>query len=155
VSDSSTERERAVRVRSLTMSDIPRVMEIEQAAFSMPWHAKTFEGLLQRTDTDLVAAERDGKLVGYAVCWTVIDQSELGNVAVAPEARGEGVGRMLMDTAMERIRRRGAVECFLEVRESNQVARSLYLQGGFEQVGHRKRYYSNPVEDALVMRKRL
>lgn len=144
--------EAGLRIRPLAPADLPRVLEIEGAAFSTPWSNSTFRGLLHRGDTDLVAAEREGKLVGYAAAWTVVDQSELGNVAVAEEARGGGVGRALVVGILERIRARGARECFLEVRESNEVAQGLYRRMGFEVVGRRRGYYTRPVEDALVMR---
>ena len=143
------------RIRPMAPADLPRVMEIENACFSTPWKEPTFLGLLRRTDTDLFAAELDGRLVGYAACWTVIDQSELGNVAVAAEARGRGVGGALVDAVIARVRARGAQECFLEVRESNRGAQSLYRHRGFVVVGRRRSYYAHPTEDALVMRLRV
>ena len=143
------------RIRRLTEADLPRVMEIEPACFSMPWKESTFRGLLRRTDTDLYAAEMDGRVVGYAACWTVFDQSELGNVAVAPEARGLGIGGALVDVVVERVKERGAAECFLEVRESNHVAQGIYRDRGFAVVGRRRSYYAAPTEDALVMRLRV
>lgn len=142
----------AFALRPLREADLARVMEIETLCFSTPWKEGTFRGLLSRTDTDLVGAERRNRLVGYAVCWTVVDQSELGNVAVAPEARGSGIGRALVEAVLERLRLRGSRECFLEVRESNRVAQGLYLDLGFETVGRRRAYYTLPTEDALVMR---
>ena len=143
----------AFRLRPLREADLDRVMEIETACFSTPWKESTFRGLLRRADTDLVAAEdEERRLLGYAVCWTVVDQSELGNVAVAGEARGAGVGRALVEAIVERVRARGSRECFLEVRESNAVARALYDDMGFDVVGRRRAYYALPTEDALVMR---
>lgn len=139
-------------IRVLEEADLPRVVEIENASFSTPWREATFRGLLGRTDTDLLAAERAGEFVGYAICWTVADQAELGNVAVARAARGAGVGRRLVEAALGRVRRRGARECFLEVRESNLVAQALYRSLGFAPVGRRRGYYARPTEDALVMR---
>lgn len=144
------------RIRPLREPDLPRVMEIERACFSTPWKEVTFRGLVKRSDSDLLVAEtEDGELVGYAAAWTVIDQSELGNVAVVPDARGAGIGGALVDAVVERIRARGAVECYLEVRASNDAAQSLYRQRGFIVVGRRPRYYSHPTEDALVMRLRV
>lgn len=143
------------RIRPLATDDLGRVLEIENASFSTPWKESTFRGLLRRTDTDLIAAVRGARIVGYAVAWTVVDQAELGNVAVADEVRGEGVGRALVEGIVARVRRRGAGECFLEVRESNEVAQSLYRSMGFEVVGRRRAYYAQPVEDALVMRLRI
>jgi ribosomal-protein-alanine N-acetyltransferase len=139
-------------IRDLRPEDLDAVMEIEVQAFSTPWRRITFAGLLAREDADLLALTERGRLVGYAVCWTVVDQAELGNVAVAPDQRGRGAGRRLVEAALERVRRRGARECFLEVRESNASAQALYRRLGFEVVGRRRRYYDSPVEDALVMR---
>lgn len=144
-----------LRLRALRRDDVPRIMEIERASFSVPWQRNTFDSLLHRHDADLVGAERRGVLVGYAISWTILDEAELGNVAVAPEARGKGVGDTLVHAVLERIRERGATACFLEVRESNLPARRLYQRHGFEAVGMRRAYYSRPVEDALVMRLRL
>jgi [ribosomal protein S18]-alanine N-acetyltransferase len=144
-----------VEIREMTVADLMAVMAIEQTAFSMPWRESTFESLLQRSDADLLAAVDDGRLVGYAVCWTVVDQAELGNVAVDVEWRNRGVGRRLVEAALERARARQAEECFLEVRESNRTAQSLYEKCGFRSIGRRRRYYSNPTEDALVMRAKL
>jgi ribosomal-protein-alanine N-acetyltransferase len=152
VSEQPTPLKTAVEVRSLTEDDLEDVLQIERASFSTPWYESTFRGLLRRADTDMVAALAEGRLVGYAACWTVVDQAELGNLAVAESARGRNVGRTLLAAAMERLRRRGARECFLEVRESNHPAQTLYRQHGFEVVGRRRSYYSRPVEDALVMR---
>ena len=139
-------------IRDMTRTDLMAVMSIEQTSFSMPWRETTFESLLQRSDADLIAAVADGRLVGYAVCWTILEQAELGNVAVDAEWRNRGVGLKLVQAALERVRRRSAEECFLEVRESNRTAQSVYQKCGFRSIGRRRRYYSNPTEDALVMR---
>ncbi len=158
---STIERETAARaartycIRPLCEADLPRVMAIENASFSTPWKEATFRSLLRRTDCDLFVAEADGRVDGYAVAWTVIDQSELGNVAVSDEVRGRGVGGALVDAVIDRIRERGAHECFLEVRESNVTAQAVYRDRGFTVVGRRTRYYASPTEDALVMRLRL
>ena len=147
--------EAGFRVRLLRAADLPRVMEIEVASFSTPWRENTFRGLMRRTDTDLFVAEEAGQVVGYAACWTVVDQSELGNVAVAVEARGRGIGGALVDAVIARVRERGAVELFLEVRESNLGAQRVYRERDFVIVSRRRSYYSSPTEDALVMRLRV
>jgi [ribosomal protein S18]-alanine N-acetyltransferase len=143
------------RIRPLVEDDLQRVMQIEVTSFSTPWRENTFRALMRRTDTDLFVAEVDGLVVGYAAAWTVLDQSELGNVAVLGDSRGRGLGGALVDAVVERVKERGAHELFLEVRESNQGAQRLYADRGFVVVGRRKRYYSAPVEDALVMRLRV
>lgn len=142
-------------VRDLSFGDVPGIMEIERDSFSTPWRETTFEGLLLRRDSDLLGATRLGRLVGYSVAWTIGDQAELGNVAVAASERRQGTGRRLVEAVLERVHARGARECFLEVRESNASAHALYQRCGFEPVGRRRSYYSRPVEDAIVMRRDL
>lgn len=144
-----------VVIRTMRAMDLPQVMEVEYASFSMPWTETTFRGLLRRTDADLFVAEASGRVVGYAALWTVLDQAELGNIAVAPRWRRLGVGTLLLAAVIERARTRGVRELFLEVRVSNGVAQQLYQRHGFERVGERKNYYLEPVEDALVLRKLL
>jgi [ribosomal protein S18]-alanine N-acetyltransferase len=138
--------------RILTLSDLPAIMRIERESFTTPWRELTFQGLLLRADTDLIGSLQGGELVGYAVAWTVEDQAEIGNVAVAPAQRGRGLGRLLVEKILGMVVGRGARQCFLEVRESNLGARRLYEQANFQVVGRRRNYYSKPTEDALVMR---
>lgn len=144
-----------VRIRPLATADLSRVIEIENSSFTTPWRRPTFESLLGRGDSDLIAAEGSDGLTGYAVVWTIVDQAELGNVAVARDRRGRGIGRLLVRSALDCATARGAEDCFLEVRASNLAAQSLYESCGFEVIGRRPRYYTRPVEDALVMRAHL
>lgn len=143
----------ATLIRKMRGADLPRVMEIELATFTMPWSEATFRGLLRRTDSDLYVVDVRGAVAGYAVFWSVTDQGELGNVAVAAEYRGRGLGRKLVETVLERAAERGVREMFLEVRRSNEGAQNLYKTFGFFEVGKRKNYYLEPVEDALIMKK--
>ncbi len=145
-----------VKVRRMEARDLGRVMEIEHQSYTMPWTESTFRGLLRRADADLFVAETvDGEVAGYAVSWAVLDQGELGNVAVAPEWRHRGIAHRLLDAVILRAAERRVKELFLEVRVSNSTARQLYLAYGFRDVGRRRNYYMEPVEDALVMRKDL
>lgn len=143
----------ATLIRKMRGNDLPRVMEIELATFTMPWSEATFRGLLRRSDSDLYVADVRGAVAGYAVFWSVSDQGELGNVAVAADHRGRGLGRKLVETVLARAAERGVREIFLEVRKSNEGAQNLYRTFGFFEVGKRKNYYLEPVEDALIMKK--
>ena len=100
-------------------------------------------------------AEIDSDVVGYLVLWFVTDEGELADLAVDPEYRGRGVGGFLVGRAVDRARARGVRSLFLEVRESNEGALSLYRSRGFHVISVRKGYYSKPREDALVMLKSL
>jgi [ribosomal protein S18]-alanine N-acetyltransferase len=118
----------------------------------MPWSEATFRGLLRRRDAEMVAAEVDGVVIGYAAFWCVVDQGELGNVCLSADWRGHGLGERLVEEVLHRAARRGVREVFLEVRPSNTVARRLYERLRFRPVGRRRNYYQAPVEDAIVLR---
>ena len=143
---------RSIEIRKMRNSDLPKVMLIELATFTMPWGESTFRGLLRRKDSDLLVAEFKGDVAGYAVFWAVMDQGELGNVAVDEEYRGRGIGSKLIKAVLERAHERSVHEIFLEVRKSNVRAQDLYKGFGFTEVGRRKNYYLEPLEDALVMK---
>jgi ribosomal-protein-alanine N-acetyltransferase len=144
-----------IRLRPLEPADLPAVLWIERVSYSVPWSEATFRGLLRRRDADLLVAVAGYEVVGYAIFWTVLDQSELGNVAVAPGWRGRGIGEQLVAEVLRIVGERGVRELFLEVRPSNAPARRLYERFGFTQVGRRRNYYQAPVEDALILRRPL
>jgi ribosomal-protein-alanine N-acetyltransferase len=141
-----------VELRDMTGTDVPAVVGIERASYTMPWSEATFRGLLRRRDAEMVTAESDGAVIGYAAFWCVVDQGELGNVAVSADWRGHGIGARLVEEILRRAARRGVHEVFLEVRPSNTVARGLYERLGFRPVGRRRNYYQAPAEDAIVLR---
>ncbi len=139
-------------LRVMEVSDLPRVMEIERASFSTPWTPATFLGLLGRPDSHLVAAEIEGRVVAYAAFWQVLDQAELGDIAVDPEWRQRGLGALVLQHVLDQATQQGVRELYLEVRESNRTAQRLYERHGFRIVGRRRNYYSGPREDARVLR---
>ena len=144
---------RSLEIRTMRSADLPQVMLIELSTFTMPWSESTFRGLLRRRDSDLFVADVKGEIAGYAVFWAVMDQGELGNVAVDESHRGKGIGSLLIQAVLDRAGDRGVHEVFLEVRKSNVRAQDLYKTFGFCEVGRRKNYYLEPLEDALVMKK--
>ncbi|HEX5831817.1 MAG TPA: ribosomal protein S18-alanine N-acetyltransferase [Gemmatimonadaceae bacterium] len=151
-------RERLIE-RAATIGDLDDVGEIERASFSDPWSRDAFIAALGNPNvTFLVVASGPAtraipsRVLGYVVAWFAGGDGEIANVAVAPEARRQGVGARLMDAALAAARRRGVEQLFLEVRESNVAAQALYASRGFEPVGRRRQYYRKPTEDALVLR---
>jgi ribosomal-protein-alanine N-acetyltransferase len=101
-----------------------------------------------------VSRARDGaETLGYAIIAWVLDEAELANIAVTPAARGGGVGARLLDHALAELAAMGIGTVYLEVRGANAVAQRLYASRGFEPVGRRARYYDNPVDDAILMRR--
>lgn len=142
-----------VVVRDMAAADLAAVVAIEAESYSVPWSESTFRGLLRRRDAEMVVAVAGDVVIGYAAFWCVVDQGELGNVAVSSAWRGLGLGARLVEEVIRRAARRGIVEVFLEVRPTNTVARRLYERLGFAAVGRRRNYYQQPVEDALVLRR--
>ena len=140
-------------VRRAELSDIPAVAALERA--ECPDGAD--EGMLTRlweTDGGVILAAGEGDaLLGYVWARFVLDEGEIGNIAVAPEHRRCGVGAALLGALFAESERRGAAVLQLEVRESNLAARRLYEKNGFETVGKRKNYYEKPTEDAILMSK--
>lgn len=89
--------------------------------------------------------------LGFLLAWIVAFEMEIHEVATAPEARRRGVGRALVEAALAEARATRCERVLLEVRESNEAARALYLGLGFLEDGRRRRYYSDPAEDAVLM----
>lgn len=139
-------------ITRMAREHLGEVEEIEKISFSSPWSLRSLELMLTDTATALVALE-DGRVLGYVGIMCVLDEGQIINVAVHPDARRRGIGRALMIAAEEHCKERGVVFLSLEVRESNIAARSLYSSLGWEERGIRKGFYSHPLEDACVMTK--
>ena len=92
-------------------------------------------------------------VLGYVGSQTVLDSTDILNVAVSPDHQGCGIGRALLTELEQRLRQQGVTEVLLEVRPSNAPAIALYTSLGFIQVGRRPNYYLNPREDALILKK--
>ena len=137
----------------MTLSDISEVTRIETAAFSTPWSEATFRSLLDRPGVELWVAEWGGQLAAYAILWRVLDEGELANVAVRQDLRGLGIGSGLLSRILKVAQESGVRSLYLEVRESNELARQMYARRGFHEIGVRKGYYEGPREDARVLKK--
>jgi ribosomal-protein-alanine N-acetyltransferase len=137
------------------MADLAEVTALERQCYADPWPASAFTALPANPQVFFVVAREGGLVAGYAIAWYVLDEGELANLAVAPSLRRRGVAQALLIAVMADARSRGTRDLYLEVRESNVVARKLYAAHQFEEVGRRKQYYRSPVEDALILRRTL
>ena len=141
-----------VLIRRMRLSDVDAVAAIEQATFARPWSRESFRQEMERNKAArYMVALRDGRIIGYAGAWIILDESHITNIAVAEAERGHGVGRKLTEALMQYISNLGAAYATLEVRVSNERAQSLYKGLGFVSVGKRKRYYEDNGEDAWLM----
>lgn len=129
-------------------------MAIEQVSYPTPWKREHFlQEIHSHTSFPYVAAI-DELVVGYVCLMSLFEEAQILNIAVAPQQRGRGVARMLMELAVSTARERGAEVLSLEVRESNAAAIRLYEAFGFVRYFVRKGYYEGK-EDALLMEKML
>ncbi|MFN0144894.1 MAG: ribosomal protein S18-alanine N-acetyltransferase [Dehalococcoidia bacterium] len=147
-----------LRIRRVTIADIPAVEQVERAAFGAGWPAAAFERELTANTMarylllERVEAERGpAALIGFGGLWLMVDQAHIVTVAVDPQEQRQGYGSLLVHALVVLARESGMDEATLEVRESNGAARGLYRGYGFHEVGARKRYYSDNGEDAVIM----
>jgi ribosomal-protein-alanine N-acetyltransferase len=144
----------ALRIDPLAgAEDIDDVLRIEQASFANPWTREMYLAELEHRGTSYcyIAREDEGEAVGFCSFWRILDELHINNLAVLPEKRRSGIATALLQFVMLEGARLGAQRATLEVRRSNEVARRLYEQFGFAVAGVRRAYYTQPVEDALVL----
>ena len=139
-------------IRFMRLKDVDAVAAIEQETFARPWSRESFRQELTRNAVArYLVAEEDGKILGYAGAWVILDESHITNIAVREEARGRGIGKKLTSRLLQILSNLGACYATLEVRVSNERAQNLYRSLGFISVGKRKRYYEDNNEDAYLM----
>ena len=140
-------------IENMSAAHVSQIAQLEKLCFSDPWSEKSIETELScRLSLWLVALDGD-KVVGYVGSQTVIDETDMMNIAVHPEYRRRGIAEALIDALINALGEKGSRGLSLEVRASNDPAIALYEKLGFTQVGLRKNYYRNPKEDALILRK--
>ena len=132
---------------------VPQIAYLEAQCFSDPWSEKSIASELENPLSLWLVAEENGQVYGYVGSQTVLDESDMMNVAVDPGFRRQGIARALIETLIAELSKMGSRCLRLEVRVSNETARALYARMGFQQLGLRKNYYHNPKEDALILGK--
>lgn len=132
---------------------VQQVALLENACFSSPWSLNAITSELDNPLALWLVAVQGDELVGYIGSQTVMDETDVMNIAVDPRYRRKGIAEGLICSLIEYLKNRGVHSLTLEVRCSNQPAISLYEKLGFAVVGRRPHYYSNPREDALIYRK--
>ena len=139
--------------REMLVEDLDQVMEIENDLISPPWTREGFFTFLLKDENMFFVVEEKGQILGYCSMQTVLDEGDILNVAVTRDRQKEGIGYFLVDSMLMLAAARGIHIVHLEVRESNDSARRLYQRLGFKEDGFRKNYYTEPVENAVLMTK--
>ena len=134
-------------------SHVAQVAALEKLCFSDPWSENSVASELENPLTLWLIAEEDGAVCGYVGSQTVLDETDMMNIAVHPDCRRKGIAAALITELVSRLKARGSRILRLEVRETNFSAIALYEALGFTQLGLRKNYYRNPKENALILGK--
>lgn len=144
----------AAHIRRMTLADLEAVIEIDRKSFSMPWSERTYRNELTANPAAyLYVAENaaQGQILGYIGFWFIVDEAHISTLAVKPAYRRRGIGRWLLQMALEEAAHLGAEIASLEVRVSNLAAIELYRKYGFLTRERRAGYYQDNGEDALYM----
>lgn len=142
-------------IRKMEAKDVSAIAALEQVCFSDPWSESSIASELVNPLSYWLVAEEGGCIAGYVGSQSVLDAADMMNIAVSPDFRRRGVGQALVEALIDYLQQKRVIALLLEVRVSNAAAIALYQKLGFEQVGCRPRYYRNPREDALILRKEL
>ena len=143
----------SITVRKACPEDAQGIYAVEQESFSVPWSLSSIQRELLHTDLTMYYVLEDDRqtIAGYAGLWHVLDEGQITNIALLKTYRGQGYGELLLRVLMEKAWQQGCKDIFLEVRFSNMTALALYRKIGYEVVSVRKKYYSEPIEDAYIM----
>jgi len=137
-------------IRRLTYADLPQVIAIERRAFPTPWSLAMFVLELSKPSGICLAAEIDGRLVGYLICSRYDTLWHVMNVAVDDRLLRRGIATTLLENLFDMADKPNE-QYTLEVRTSNEAAIRLYERFGFRPAGRRRAYYHDNREDALIM----
>ncbi len=137
-------------ITEMTAGSVDGIAEIEKECFSSPWMREGIAQELSNPSSHFLTAVTDTVIAGYIGVQEICGEAYITNVAVLPFYRRNGVAKALLTAAINGAKERNCEFITLEVRESNAPAISLYEFLGFEAVGKRKNFYSNPTEDAIL-----
>jgi ribosomal-protein-alanine N-acetyltransferase len=142
-----------VVIRRMTVQDVPAVSQIDHMSFTLPWpeHSFHYEVSENRVSHCWVAETEDKRIAAMIVSWIIVDEMHIATIATHPDFRRQGIGKRILRDALADGREAGAHMAFLEVREGNAAAQTMYRKFGFEITGRRPRYYKDNGEDAILM----
>ncbi len=146
-----TENSLCLRIRPMSLADLPTVLEIEKECFPAPWSERIFKDVLDLDYYHFLTAILDGEVAGYCGYIRSFETADIANIAVRGSLRRSGIGEKLLRKLMDDGYRAGVERFSLEVRASNTPAIALYEKLGYRQEGLRRGYYENPREDALIL----
>ena len=142
-----------IKISNMESIHVAQVAALEKLCFSEPWSENSVAGEISNPLSLWLVALDGDCVAGYVGSQSVMGESDMMNIAVAPNYRRQGIAAALIEELVRRLKVNGNHCLTLEVRASNDAATALYEKLGFAQIGRRPNYYRNPKEDALILRK--
>ena len=140
-----------MEIRRSIPADAPAIAAAEELIFSDPWSERSITDLISTEGAMCYTAKDGDKVIAYVLGRVIAPEGEIYRIATLPEYRKRGIAYRLLDYAYKTEKGHGLEVLFLEVRTQNVAARALYRAYGFDEVGVRKNYYKDPVDDAIIM----
>ncbi len=140
-----------LEIRIAKEQEIEEIARLEQEIFPDPWSLTALRDTWNQKQAQILGAWLDGQMAGYVIVYFAADESEIARIAVDEKFRRQGVAGVLLDEMERVLAGKGIVRLMLDVRKSNAAALRFYLSRGFKEDGVRKNFYTNPIEDAILM----
>ena len=144
-----------LKFHKMQRSDIPVIADLEKRFFSTPWSVSALENAVKNSAETFWVATKGSDTVGYLGFMQGFESADILTVCIDPSYRGQGYGQAILQFCLNQMQKDGVEKVFLEVRQSNMPARSMYEKSGFNYLNKRINYYKDPIEDAFVMVKEL
>lgn len=144
-----------LEIRIAKEKEIEEIARLEQEIFPDPWSLTALRDTWNQKQAQILGAWLDGQMAGYVIVYFAADESEIARIAVDEKFRRQGVAGALLDEMERVLAGKGIARLMLDVRKSNAAALRFYLSRGFKEDGVRKNFYTNPIEDAILMSRRL
>lgn len=138
-------------IRRIRREDVPDVAELERKIFTDAWSEHAILDTLNQKQAMLLSAYEDKRLVGYLILYYVLEDGEIARIAVDESYRRKGVASRMLRELEILCKDNGVSKLLLDVRESNAAAYAFYEKQGFVRDGLRRNYYTDPVENAILM----
>lgn len=144
-----------IKLKILEKKELDQVLELDRICFGGLWNLDGYRREMDSPNSTLliltVPHHLETKVIGLGCLWAILEEAHITLLAVHPDFQGQGLGSLLLSSLLKDALDRKLERATLEVKETNQVALSLYKKFGFKIAGRRKNYYQQTGEDALIL----
>ncbi len=144
-----------IQIAEVSEQEAAAIARLEQIIFSDAWSVQAIQETWRQPCALVAGAKLGRSLVGYGILYYVAGEGEIVRIAVDASVRRQGVAGRLLKHLEDSCKKKGGVRLLLDVRESNSAAIAFYKKYGFTEDGIRKKFYTNPAENAILMSRRI